>query len=318
MKSDNALRSPGLARAFGFATALIWGLSFLSIKVAIAAIPPMTLGLLRFVIAAALLPLLALATRESLRVGPRDLPRLALGGLLGVTLYFLCENNGVKLLSASEASLIVGVIPVVTMLAERAFLGTRVGFRSYLGALLSFAGVGLIAARSAGASSSPLGFLYMGGAALCWVAYSFVTRPLSARYGQVSITFWQSLFGMLGFIPFAIAERPSLAGLSAPVVLNVLYLGVFCSALGYWFYVVSLDVLGAGPANSFINLIPVVSVLAAFILLGERLSGLQWAGAAAAVAGVYLATAKGGEASHGDRGKKEFHTESAKITKGTK
>jgi len=177
MKSDNALRSPGLARAFGFATALIWGLSFLSIKVAIAAIPPMTLGLLRFVIAAALLPLLALATRESLRVEPRDLPRLASGGLLGVTLYFLCENNGVKLLSASEASLIVGVIPVVTMLAERAFLGTRVGFRSYLGALLSFAGVGLIAARSAGASSSPLGFLYMGGAALCWVAYSFVTAP---------------------------------------------------------------------------------------------------------------------------------------------
>jgi drug/metabolite transporter (DMT)-like permease len=316
MKSDRGFRSQGLARAFGFATALIWGLSFISIKVAIVAIPPMTLGLLRFIIAAALLPLLALATRESLRVKPRDLPRLASGGLLGVTLYFLCENNGVKLLSASEASLIVGVIPVVTMLAERLFLGTRVGFRSYLGALLSFAGVGLIAARSAGASSSPLGFLYMGGAALCWVAYSFVTRPLSERYGQVSITFWQSLFGMLGFIPFAIAEKASLAGLSAPVVLNVLYLGVFCSALGYWFYVVSLDVLGAGPANSFINLIPVVSVLAAFLFLGERLSGLQWAGAAAAVAGVYLATAKGGESSHGDHGKEKFHTEFTKNSKG--
>ena len=115
MERNRGLYSRGLARAFGFATALIWGLSFLSIKVAIVAIPPMTLGLLRFVIAAALLPLLALATRESLRVRSRDLPRLASGGLIGVTLYFLCENNGVKLLSASEASLIVGVIPVVTM-----------------------------------------------------------------------------------------------------------------------------------------------------------------------------------------------------------
>lgn len=315
MERKRGLYSRGLARAFGFATALIWGLSFLSIKVAIAVIPPMTLGLLRFVIAAALLPLLALATRESLRVRSRDLPRLASGGLIGVTLYFLCENNGVKLLSASEASLVVGVIPVVTMLAERAFLGKSVGFRSYLGALLSFVGVGLIAAKSAAATSSPLGFLYMGGAALSWVAYSFVTRPLSARYGQVSITFWQSLFGMLGFIPFAIAENPSLAGLSASVVLNVLYLGVFCSALGYWFYVVSLDVLGAGPANSFINLIPVVSVLAAFLLLGERLSGLQWAGAAAAVAGVYLATAKGEEPSHGGAREEKIHTELTKNTK---
>ena len=76
------------------------------------------------------------------------------------------------------------------------------------------------------------------------------------------------------------------------IVGNVLYLAIFCSALGYLFYIISMDVLGAGVASVFINLIPVVSVVASFFILGERLSPLQLGGAAVAVAGVYLATMK--------------------------
>lgn len=275
----------------GLATALIWGLTFLSIKVVVAVFPPMSLGFARFVVAVAILPLVALATKESLRVAPRDLPLLAASGLVGVTLYFLCENNGIMLLSASEASLIIGSIPVLTMLAERLFLGSRLGRRAYLGAVLSLAGVGLIAARSPGAASSPLGFVFMAGAAISWVGYSFLTRPLGPRYGRVAITFWQSLFGMLGFVPFVLAELPSWVMPGPVVVLNILYLGVFGSAIGYWFYVTSLDILGAGAASAFINLIPVVSVVAAYLVLGERLAGLQLLGGAVAVLGVWLATA---------------------------
>ncbi|MBL8966085.1 MAG: DMT family transporter, partial [Spirochaetaceae bacterium] len=255
-------RERAIASALGLATALIWGLSFLSIKVAVTVIPPMSLGLWRFIVAVAVLPLVALATKERLSVERRDLPRLAAGGLAGVTLYFLCENNGILLLSASEASLIIGSIPVLTMLAERLFLKTRLGARSYVGAVLSLGGVGLIAARSPGAVSTPMGFVYMAGAALAWVAYSFLTRPLGARYGRVAITFWQSLFGLVGFLPFVVAEIPAWVLPGPTIVLHVLYLGIFCSALGYWFYVTSLDILGAGPASAFINLIPVVSVVA--------------------------------------------------------
>jgi drug/metabolite transporter (DMT)-like permease len=287
------MKRESTARLMGLFVAFIWGMSFLSIKVALGALPPMTLAFLRFVIAVAILPLIALASRESLRIKAKDILLLSLGGLVGVTLYFLCENNGVKLLSASESSLIIGVIPVATMLTERVFLKARLPGRAYVGAVLSFAGVGLIAARSPGAVSSPLGFVYMAGAALSWVAYSFLTRPLSDRYGRISITFWQSLAGLLGFVPFVIAERPALGGLGTGLWLNVVFLGVLCSAVGYWFYVTSLAILGAGPSSAFINLIPVVSVIAAYFILGERLSLPQVAGAVAAVAGVYLATAPG-------------------------
>jgi drug/metabolite transporter (DMT)-like permease len=77
------------------------------------------------------------------------------------------------------------------------------------------------------------------------------------------------------------------------VLLNVLYLGLFCSAAGYWLYIRTMDLLGAGRASVFINLIPVVAVVAAFLILGERLGGLQMLGGAVAIAGVYLATVPG-------------------------
>ena len=275
---------------YGLAVSLLWGLSFLSIKVSVAVIPPMTLAVARFVVALAVLPLVALAARERLKVEPRDLPILAAGGFLGVTLYFLGENNGVALLTASESSLVIATIPVLTMLADRLFAGTRLGWRAYLGAALSLAGVALVAARSPGGSSSLAGYLYMGLAAVAWVGYTFLTKGVSARYGRINVTFWQSLAGTLGCLPFAFAERGSWALPGAGVTLNVLYLGVFCSAAGYWLYASALNLLGAGRTSVFINLIPVVAVVAAYLVLGERMSALQWAGGAVAVAGVYLAT----------------------------
>jgi len=278
------------ARVFGLATAFLWGLSFLSIKTAIAEVPPMTLGLARFAVALLLLPLIALAVKEDLRVKARDIPMLIVGGLVGYTFYFFGENNGVKRLSASESSIIVGTIPVVTMLAERIFLRTRLSWRSWAGAALSLGGVVLIVAGTGGGTSSLPGYLFMGLAALSWVVYAFITRKISGRYGQVAVTFWQTLFGFVGFIPFALAESASWRVPSSAAILNILYLGIFCSALGYWLYIMALDSLGPGASSVFINLIPVVSVIAAFFILGDRLSASQWAGAVVAIAGVYLAT----------------------------
>jgi len=286
-----------VATFYGILVALLWGLSFLSIKVAVVVVPPMTMAVLRFVVACAVLPLVALLAKESLRVSVRDLPLLAAGGFTGVTLYFLGENNGVALLTASESSLIIGSIPVLTVLAEEVFLKTRVGARVHLGAFVSLLGVALIVAPSLGSRVQRLGCFYMGVAALAWVIYSFLTRGLSSKYGKIAVIFWQLLFGLVGCLPFALREAPAWRVPGPFVVLNLLYLGVICSAAGYWLYASALDQLGAGRTSVFINLIPVVSVIASYFLLGERLGAFQWVGGAIAIAGVYLATVIPGSAS---------------------
>lgn len=280
-----------MAFLYGILVAILWGLSFLSIKVVVAVLPPMTLAAARFIVACAVLPGIAWLAGEDLRIARRDAPVLVLGGILGVTLYFYFENNGILLLSASESSIIIGTIPVVSVIAERIFLGTRLPGRVYTGSVLSFAGVALIVLRPSGSSSSPLGYLYMVGAVAAWVAYTFATRNVSRRYGRLSVTFWQSFFGLVGCIPFALLEARAWKAPGTAVVLNVLYLGLLCSAAGYWLYMAAMDHLGIGKASVFVNLITVVAVVAAFFLLGDRMSLVQWIGAAVTLAGVYLATA---------------------------
>ncbi|MDR2021459.1 MAG: DMT family transporter, partial [Treponema sp.] len=143
---------------------LFWGFSFVSIKAAVAVFPPMTLGAVRFILALILLAIIKRRLVPDEKPALRDLPRLLGSGLAGVTLYFFCENNGVALVSASEASIIVGSIPVLVMAAEwirnlvlrRAAVPdrdvpssaadqSRIGVRRWLGALLSVAGVILAA-----------------------------------------------------------------------------------------------------------------------------------------------------------------------------
>jgi drug/metabolite transporter (DMT)-like permease len=283
-------KSKATAIALASATAFIWGLSFLSIKTAVAVIPPMSLGLSRFIIGSLVLLLIFPMRGRVPRIAVKDVPLMAGAGLMGVTVYFLGENNGVLLLSASEASIIVGTIPVLTMLSERIILRTRLGTAQYAGAGLSAIGVTLIVIESLRVSPSPSGYLFMGIAAASWVAYSFLTRPLLAKYDSLDVTLWQSIFGAVGFVPFVFTERIAWSGVSVVVIANVLYLGIFCSAIGYLFYVASLKTLGAGVSSVFINLIPVVSVSASFVVLGERLSTLQLVGGAIAVGGVYLAS----------------------------
>jgi drug/metabolite transporter (DMT)-like permease len=284
------------------ACVLFWGLSFVSSKIAVAVFPPMTLGALRFGLAVVFLIFIKGRCAPKEKLALRDLPCLFGAGLIGVTLYFFCENNGVSLVTASEASIIIAAIPVLTMAAERLVQSrakgnsptVRIGSRHWLGAAVSMIGVALVAGASvSGTPASPSGslpgYLFMGGAAASWVIYCFLTRPLFARRSRIYIVFWQTVFGFLGFLPFAAAEYPRWGRPDLPVLLHLGFLGICCSALGYWIYARSLAVLGVAVSSLFINFIPVVTVIAGFFILGDRLSPLQWAGAALVLSGVYLA-----------------------------
>jgi drug/metabolite transporter (DMT)-like permease len=291
-------------------TVVFWGLSFISIKIAVAVFPPMSLGALRFSMALVLLYLIKRKMAPHEKMDLRDLPYLLGAGLIGVTAYFFCENNGVSLISASEASIIIAAIPVITMIADqigqyikfrgkqnvtaKLARGPAIAKRRWFGAVLSVAGVWLVAGGTLQVSGNLRGYIFMGGAAVSWVVYSFLSRPLFNRHSRIFIVFWQTVFGFLGFLPFAFLELPNWGHPTAAVWFHVAYLGIFCSALGYWFYAMAMGSLGVSTSTVFINLIPVVTVVTAFFALQDRLQPIQWLGAAAVLSGVYAATLEGG------------------------
>jgi drug/metabolite transporter (DMT)-like permease len=291
------------ALAAVIACVLFWGFSFISIKIAVAVFPPMTLGALRFALAVVILFFVKRKIAPEEKIEKKDIPLLAGAGITGVTLYFFFENNGVALIPASEASIFVGSIPVITMIAEAVWAKITSSQKKELkekqcslfikivlpgsGALISLVGVALVAGVSLALSGTALGYAYMSGACVSWVAYCLLTRPLFASHSRIFIVFWQSLVGFIGFLPFTFFE-PSWQMPGLDVWGHLLFLGLFCSALGYWFYAMALEDLGVSKATIFINFIPVVSAIGGFFVLGERLKPLQWFGAALVLAGVYL------------------------------
>ncbi|MDR2759134.1 MAG: DMT family transporter [Spirochaetaceae bacterium] len=295
------------------ACVLFWGISFVSTKIAGAAFPPMSLGALRFALALVFLFFIKNRSAPGERLERQDLPLLIGAGLTGVTLYFFFENTGLSLISASVASIIVASIPALTLGAQwlegklprpgkkQGEAPARIPGRRWLGALISMAGV-VLTARGAGApppgtetgssgiaGGNILGYLCMTGAALSWVAYCFLSRPLFSRRSRIYIVYWQTFFGFLAFIPFAALEFPRWGRPNPEIILHVGFLGICCSALAYRFYAQSLAVLGISISALFLNFVPVITVVAGFFILGERLNPAQWAGAALVLAGVYLA-----------------------------
>jgi len=279
------------------ACVLFWGFSFISIKITVAVFPPMSQGFLRFAIALVFLFFMKRKMAPDEKLKARDIPLLLGAGLFGVTFYFFCENNGLKLVTASEASIAIGSIPVLTMIADS--IGMKIarnknstlpgiGIRQWAGAFVSVAGVWLVAGVSFALSGSVLGYIYMAGAAVFWVVYSLLTRPLFSRCSRIYIVFWQSAAGFIGFIPFSIMEISKWGRPDLPVILHLLFLSVCCTALGYWYYARSMEVLGLSISAVFINLIPLVTVIFGFIIMGDRLTALQWLGAVFVIGGVYL------------------------------
>jgi drug/metabolite transporter (DMT)-like permease len=300
------------ALAAVIACVFFWGFSFISIKISVQVFPPMTLGALRFAIALIFLYFIKKRNSPNEKIQRKDIPLLAGAGLTGVTLYFFFENNGVSLIPASEASIIIAAIPIITLVSET--LGENIAslrkaavqdvnndpapeksnFRKLLlrvlGALISLTGVALVAGVSFAISGTALGYAFMAGSCISWVSYCFLTRRLFARHSRIQIVFWQSFFGFLGFLPFTFLEASwQIPGLY--IWCHVIFLGICCSALGYWFYSLALEVLGVGTSSIFINLIPVVSAIGGYFVLGERLQPLQWFGGALVLTGVYLAMA---------------------------
>lgn len=276
---------------------LAWGLSFPSIKSALVEFSPMTLACGRFLLAGTVLGLFYALKGPRTRFTRRDKGHLGLSVLTGITLYFLFENHGVKLIPASAASLIIAGIPILALLAERLVHGRKLGAVGSAAAVVSFVGAALLVGiPSEEGSQSLWGYLLMFGAALAWVLYLFTMKPLQEGYPNLAVTAWQMVLGALSFVPFALAEMPEWRWPSAVGWGHLVFQGLVCSALSYLLYNYSLDQLGMRTASLAVNLIPVVTAVASYFLLGELLGVWQWLGGALVLGAVVLVALKGPEA----------------------
>lgn len=269
---------------------VLWSSSYVVTKVGVGDIPPLTFAAIRFIMAAIVMGIVFALAKPREHVSKKDLLRLALGGLLGITAYFSLQNLGVQKTTASDATLLVASFPVITLLLEILFRKARINFRQIAGIMIAIVGIYLVIDISSTRFTSErfTGDLLLLATGLAWALYNFATQNVVQKYSTITVIFWQTLFGMIALLPLAITEISHWQSISSSGLLGALYLGLFCSVGAFLLYGYGLKSLQPGLAVILLNLVPIFGLFFAVIFLHERISLLQLLGGSIVIGGVIL------------------------------
>lgn len=258
---------------------VMWGLSFIFSKTALSeGIPPMTLAFLRYVMAAIILLPICLKQEGGIRLG-KLAPLGFATTLLGITVYYFFEYTGLKHTTASAASLILALVPMMTLLYRVVARHERISPIRWGCVLLSLVGVYLIirADASEGAGSL-LGNLLMICACLCWTGYILTTPRLMQTFASIRVTAWQALAAVVTLAPLSLAERSQWVVPSPRALLCIFMLSAVASALCYVVYGIAIRSVDSLTVSLSININPIVACVAGAVMLGESLTITQLLG----------------------------------------
>jgi len=263
---------------------LIWGVNYIVIKAAFEVLSPLSFNAVRFVVAAVAIAGFAWASGAR-RPPARQLVRLSLLGVLGNTLYQLCYIEGMARTRAGNAALIMAAVPVLTAVASQLLGQERLRWKDVAGLALSTAGIGALVVGSGaavGLRGTLAGDLLMLLAVVFWTGYTILAKPLVDTLGPTVTTAWTM---GLGAIPLLVICAPSALAQRWGAVTPAAWIGTVFSSLGalvlaYLIWYRGVARLGATRTAFYSNFTPVVTLAAAWPLLGEVPTGWQVLGAA--------------------------------------
>jgi len=281
------------------AAVLFWGLSFVATKVALETMPTFTLIFFRFGLSGLLFTAVSMMRGGLPRLTRRAHLKLFLMAVFEPGLYFYFETVGLQHTTAPKAALIIATIPVAVLVFARVLIGERIRLFSLVGILVSLAGIGVLITGDPGfrwaLGNHLVGDLLIIGAVVTAALYMVGARDLGRDYSAWDITCFQILYGALFYAPMFLVEMSAMdwGAVSGSSLLAAVYLTVFATVAAFLCYNFGLTRIQASRASVFINGIPVVTAVAAWVVLGERLTVLQAWGGAMVLLGVWMANALG-------------------------
>ncbi|MPZ88728.1 MAG: EamA family transporter [Nitriliruptorales bacterium] len=286
---------PALLVALALLTVyLVWGSTYLGIRVAVQTLPPFMMASVRFLTAGALLWTWSIRRGdvEGDRIGPRQWGAAAIVGCLLLTTGNAMVGWGEQTVPSGIAALLVASMPLWMAVMSRGVLGERLGRRAAVGLLLGFAGVAMLVQPSGGERLDPLGTAAILFAAVSWALGSVWSRRLPLPSRPLVATSMEMLAGggLLALLSLATGEfgRFDPHQVSGASLLAVLYLIVFGSLLAFSAYVWLLGATSTSVLSTYAYVNPVIAVALGWALLGETINTGTLAGGVVIVTAVAL------------------------------
>ena len=279
--------------AFALLLAMVlWASSFIALKFAFRTYDPLVVIFGRMFIASACFLIIGRRLAQSLHYRKGDYRLILFMALCEPCLYFLFEAKAVENTTASQAGLITAMLPILVMIAAALILKERISGRSIAGSIIAISGVCWLTLQATPTDDAPnplLGNFLEMLAMVCATGYTIALKSLTERYSPFFLTAMQAFAGCLFYFPLLFlpwTELPSEFHFGP--TLAVVYLGAVITLGAYGLYNYGLKHVPANKAASYVNLIPVFSVIMGWLILGETFTGGQLAAAAVIMGGVYL------------------------------
>jgi drug/metabolite transporter (DMT)-like permease len=269
---------------------VFWSFSFIWYKQVFLYYQPITVIVLRLIIAVPLLFIISIVSRRLQGIQKRHLRWFFILGFFEPFLYFIGECYGVRLVSPTLASIIISLIPLLSPIPARFLFREKFTLTNYIGLFISMAGVILVIMDdNHTASTSMAGVFLMLLAVFGAVGHSVYVRKLVDHYNTFTIVTYQSTFGLIYFIPlFFFTEYKQFVLLHHHIdsLMPVVKLAVFASTLAFLFFVKTIKNFGMARTNVFVNLIPVFTAILSFLILHEHFGLLKLTGIGVVIAGL--------------------------------
>ena len=280
---------------------LIWGSSYLFIKIGVESLGPFTLVSLRVLFAAAFLTLVVLATRQPLPREWRVLRHLLVLGLLSIFFPFSLITFGEIHVSSGAAAVLNATVPLFTILIAAVMLrDDPITMNRVIGLVIGFVGVGLLVAPSLGGPEAGDDLSLAGQIAITLSSVSYALGAVYARrfvqgLPPVVIALGMVTVGFLVSAPLAfLLERPFSSGIRPEALFGVAWLGILGSGVALLIFYRLIANWGPTRTHLVNYLIPPIGVALGVLVLGESLDPSLLLGTALIIGGVSLVNARQG------------------------
>ena len=284
-----------LAHIATLLTMCAWGTSFLSTKVLMSegGFTPVEMYVYRFL--AAYVILLIFTFKKIFANSWRDELQLLICGLCAGSLYFITENYALKFTATANVSLLSSISPIFTTILMAVVYKARMSAGVIIGSIVAFIGVACVIFSSGeGFEIHPKGDLLALTAAFSWAIYTIAVKRVSPFYSSFFISRKLFFYGVITAMPLLLLQNEPLHlhllfDFSQPQIpMNFLFLVIFCSLFAYLILNESMKILGQVTANNYLYLQPLVTMVAAYFILGEQIYLLGYVGCILIIGGLVV------------------------------
>ncbi len=280
-----------------------WGVAFLSLAILLEHMAPMQVLAARWSLTALLFLCLILAGKvridlDDLRSKGRDTLFLFLAGLFEPCAYSILEAYGIKMTSASISAIFVATIPCMTLILGILFFRNKADTKLVASLLITFIGVAFATFLSPAFSvgGTRIGMICMFLGVIAASMYSLSSKRASAGFPAATVTAVMAFEGAILFNIIALFQGYRLETFTifftdGKLMINLLFLGVFCAFASYWCYNRLLNLADAALANNIVSsLSTIIGVITGVLVMGDLWGWYTVVGLAITLAGVWLST----------------------------